>query len=95
MLSLGIISFLTYEGVGLSEELILLLNQQDVDTRSCVRRLHLVSTLFGCEICTPYTDGFSSMLKVVTAIKEFLMTLDCFKRIVLLSVVIEMHLYIQ
>lgn len=65
VLSLGIISYLTYEGVSLSEELTLLLAQEDADTRSVLRRLHLV----------------------VTAIQEYLQTLDSFKRIGLLSVV--------
>lgn len=51
VLSLGIISFLTYEGVGLSEELMLLLELEDVDTRSCVRRLHLVSIAALFSLC--------------------------------------------
>lgn len=88
MLSLGIISFLTYAGVGLSEELMLLLNQEGVDTRSCVRRLHLVSV---CAAGREVLDVILMVIynvQVVTAIKEFLQTLNCFKRIALLRVVI-------
>lgn len=51
VLSLGVISFLTYEGVSLSEELMLLLEMDGVDTRSCVRRLHLVGVY--CAINKP------------------------------------------
>lgn len=43
VLSYDIISYLTYEGVNLCEELDMLTNQEGLDNKSCLRRLHLVS----------------------------------------------------
>lgn len=43
VLSYDIISYLTYEGVNLCEELNMLTSQEGLDNKSCLRRLHLVS----------------------------------------------------
>lgn len=46
VLSFDIISYLTYEGVSLCEELELInANQDGMDNKSCLRRMHLVSFL--------------------------------------------------
>lgn len=44
VLSFDIISYLTYEGVSMCEELELInVNQYGMDNKSCLRRMHLVS----------------------------------------------------
>lgn len=43
VLSFNIISYLTYEGVNLYEQLELASRQQGVDIKPCLRRMHLVS----------------------------------------------------
>jgi hypothetical protein len=52
VLSYDIVSYLTFEGVCLCEELELAAQHQDSDVKPCLRRMHLVSysTIFICKI---------------------------------------------
>ena len=83
VLSFNIISYLTYEGVNLYEQLELASRQQGVDIKPCLRRMHLVSyrhSMNTLKLCF-MIDINLSHTQVVTAIREFLQALDTYKKI--------------
>lgn len=56
VLSYDIISYLTFEGVNLSEELDLLTSHDVIDTKSCLRRIHLVRIIYIIEANQLYSE---------------------------------------
>lgn len=78
-----IISYLTYEGVYLCEQIQLADKINTNDLQSCLRRLHLVCFLFIFILHLNFAVKILILLyfQVVTAIREFIQTIDIYKKI--------------
>lgn len=90
VLSYDIISYLTFETVSLCEEMELLMSHDgdNVLLQPCLRRMHLVRCVFEYQykLFLTYINA-----QVITSIKEYINTLDSFKRISHLSAVSWNH----